>query len=276
MTSLATPTPTTRRTLDRARRFLSGTGAFWFIAALIGQAIFALYIFVAFWFSAARGDWDFWNRHLFTGIRQGDLLGNALVVLHLTLALIITISGPLQLIPALRQRMRAFHRWNGRAYMMVAIIISIGAIGIFLLRPAFGGPMNAALQSVNGLAILLCAGLAWRAAIGRDYASRRRWATRLFLMVSGVWFLRVMMIAWAIPTGGLGLGDALDGPVGRAAMLGQTIIPLAVYQLYLMAEASRSAPAKYLMGGALILLTAVMAAGILGVSLVMWLPTILG
>lgn len=275
MTSLASSAPAPSRASGRARRFLSRTGAFWFAAVLAGQAAFALYIFVAFWLSAARGDWDFWNSHLFTGIRDGDLLGNALIVLHMTLALIITVSGPLQLIPALRQRMRAFHRWNGRAYMLVAMAISIGAIGIFLIRPAFGGPVNAVLQSVNGLAILLCAGLAWRAAIGRDYASHRRWATRLFLMVSGVWFLRVMMIAWAIPTGGLGLGEALDGPAGRAAMLGQTVLPLAIYQLYLMAEASPSAPAKYLMGTALILLTVIMIAGILGVSFVMWLPTIL-
>lgn len=276
MTRLATLEAAASMRSGNARRLLSGAGAVWFIAALTGQAIFALYIFTAFWLSAARGDWAFWNAHLFTGLIAGDFLGNALMVLHLTLAFIITASGPLQLIPALRRHLPAFHRWNGRAYMIVAIVISLGAIIFLTLRPAFGGPVNAVLQSLNGVIIIACAGFAWRAARGRNFAAHRRWATRLFLAVSGVWFLRVMMIAWAIPTGGAGLGEELDGPMGRFFMLGQTMIPLAVYQLYLAAEESRSAPAKYAMGGLLLALTLVMTGGILGVTFAMWLPTVLG
>lgn len=276
MTSLTTSDPVPARNLRQARRVLSGTGAFWFVTALAGQAIFALYIFIAYWLSAARGDWAFWNAHLFTGILRGDLLGNALMVLHLLLACIITAAGPLQLIPSLRARMPAFHRWNGRAYVIAAITISAGAILFLTFRPAFGGPVNAALQSFNGLVIIACGLLAWRAARGRNFALHRRWATRLFLAVSGVWFLRVMMIAWAIPTGGAGLGDELDGPMGRFFMLGQTVIPLAVYQLYLAADDSRSALAKYAMSGLLSVLTLLMAGGIAGVTFAMWLPTVMG
>lgn len=275
MTSIAT-TDLPSSDLRRARRFQSGAGAFWFLTALTGQAIFAVYIFAAFWMSAGRGDWAFWNDHLFTGIIRGDPLGNALLVLHLTLAFVITVSGPLQLIPSLRSSLPAFHRWNGRIYMIVAIIISAGAILFLTFRPAFGGPVNAVLQSVNGAVIIACAALAWRAARRRDFAIHRRWATRLFLAVSGVWFLRVMMIAWAIPTGGAGIGDELDGPMGRFFMLGQTVIPLAVYQLYLAAEARPAVWAKYAMGSVLIVLTLIMAGGIAGVTFAMWLPTVMG
>ncbi len=262
--------------MQRAQIWLARTGAIWFIFALIGQAIFAVHIFATYWTTAFAGNWQHWTDNLFTGIIEGDLLGNALMVVHFTLALIITLSGPLQLIPALRKQLPQFHRWNGRIYILVALIISVGATALIWVRPAFGGPINAALQSFNGAVIFLCALLAFHSARRKNFASHRRWATRLFLAVSGVWFLRVMMIAWAIPTGGAGLGEQLDGPMGRAAMLGQTVIPLAVYQLYLMAETSGSARMKLAMTILLSVLTILMIGGIAGASFAMWLPSLMG
>lgn len=259
-----------------ARRLLAQSGAFWFVTALAGQAMFAVYILVNYGGSAATGNLSSWNDILFNGLVEGDLVGNLLLMMHLALAFIITASGPLQLIPALRNRARSFHRWNGRAYILVALLISSGAIILSLGRPAFGGWPNIVLQGFNGAVIFVCALTAWGAARQRNFASHRRWATRLFLAASGVWFLRVMMMAWAIPTGGAGLGDQLDGPIGRAAMLGQTLIPLAVYQLYLMAEECQSGVLKYSVATLIVCLTLIMAGGILAVSLIMWLPRILG
>lgn len=259
-----------------ARRLLARSGAFWFMTALAGQAIFAVYILIIYGGPAATGNLSSWNDILFNGLIEGDLVGNLLLMMHLALAFIITTSGPLQLIPALRNRARSFHRWNGRAYILVALLISSGAIILTLSRPAFGGWPNIVLQGLNGGIIFVCALIAWNAARQRNFASHRRWAMRLFLAASGVWFLRVMMMAWAIPTGGAGLGDQLDGPAGRAAMLGQTVIPLAVYQLYLMAEDSQSSIPKYFVAALIVSLTLIMAGGILAVSLIMWLPRIVG
>lgn len=255
---------------------LAASGAFWFVCALTGQAIFAVYIAVFYGGSAIAGNLARWNDILFNGLRPGDVVGNALLMLHLPLAFLITASGPLQLIPGVRQRLPAFHRWNGRFYVLVALIISSGAIVLTIMRPEFGGWTNAALQSFNGAAIFTCALLAYRTARARNFAAHRRWATRLFLMASGVWFLRVMMMAWAIPAGGAGLGDELDGPAGRAALLGQTVIPLAAYQLYLMAETSRGAWTRLAAAGLVFVLTLIMLVGIAGATLVMWLPRITG
>lgn len=259
-----------------AQRLLAQSGTFWFVIALAGQAMFGVYILVNYGGSAATGNLSSWNDILFNGLIEGDLVGNLLLMMHLALAFIITASGPLQLIPALRNRARSFHRWNGRAYIFVALLISSGGIILSLSRPAFGGWPNMVLQSFNGAVIFVCALIAWNAARQRNFGSHRRWATRLFLTASGVWFLRVMMMAWAIPTGGAGLGDQLDGPAGRAAMLGQTVLPLAVYQLYLMAEASQSGVLKYSVAGLIVGLTLIMAGGILAASLIMWLPRIVG
>jgi hypothetical protein len=264
MTSLSADTPIIT---PGNNRLLARAGAFWFIAAFAGQALFAVYIFFNFGLSALQGNTASWNETLFNGLIKGDQLGNALLAAHLLLAFLITLSGPLQLIPAIRNR---------RAYILIALVISAGAILLQAIRPAFGGLTNQILQSINGAVIFACALLAWQAARNRRFAAHRRWATRLFLAASGVWFLRVMMMAWAIPTGGAGLGDELDGPVGRAAMLGQTLIPLGVYQIYLWAEESRSVLAKTATAGLVSLLTLVMMGGILGAALVMWLPRILG
>lgn len=274
MTAISSTTALARPDSRLPVRILAGSGVFWFLCAVAGQAVFAVYILIFYGGSAIAGNIARWNDILFNGLRPDDIVGNALLMLHLPLAFIITASGPLQLIPAIRRRLPAFHRWNGRAYIAVTLVISSTAIILTLMRPEFGGWPNAALQSFNGAAIFTCALLAWRAARQRDFASHRRWATRLFLMASGVWFLRVMMMAWAIPTGGEGLGSELDGPAGRAAMLGQTVIPLAVYQLYLMAETNRASLPKYAMAGLLVLLTIIMAGGIAGASFVMWLPRI--
>ena len=273
MTALPADSPSRA---PNARRLLAQSGACWFICALAGQALFAVYVFFNFGLTALQGNAVSWNETLFNGLIRGDRLGNALLAAHLFLAFFITLSGPLQLVPAIRNRARAFHRWNGRAYILMALVISAGAILLQAIRPAFGGLPNQVLQSFNGAVIFACALLAWQAARGRRFASHRRWATRLFLAASGVWFLRVMMIAWAIPTGGAGLGEELDGPVGRAAMLGQTVIPLGVYQIYLWAEDSRSGLAKYAIAGLVSLLTMVMIGGILGAAMAMWLPRILG
>ncbi len=274
MTLSSTAPEPQRANPQSGRKLLARAGAVWFVGALIGQAIFAAHIFATYWMSAIKGNWAHWTENLFTGIISGDLLGNGLMILHMALALIITLSGPLQLFPALRRRAPAFHRWNGRAYIAVAFLISVGATILIWVRPAFGGPVNAALQSFNGAVIILCALLAFRCARQRDFAAHRRWATRLFLAASGVWFLRVMMIAWAIPTGGMGLGEQLDGPMGRAVMLAQTVLPLGAYQLYLVAEASRSGAAKIAMASLLLLLTLIMLGGIAGASLAMWLPSL--
>ena len=117
MTSLSNDSAPRARALARA-------GAFWFISAFAGQVLFAIYIYFNYGLSALQGNSARWNDTLFNGLIKGDVLGNALLAVHLVLAFVITLSGPLQLIPAIRNRARAFHRWNGRAYILIALIIS--------------------------------------------------------------------------------------------------------------------------------------------------------
>jgi len=115
-------------TADKA---LKGSAVLWFVTLVIGQWIFAYYIFAFYGVAAAQGDLETWNKRLFHGIIQGDLAGNITVGVHLLMAFIISFSGPLQLMPQIRNRFPAFHRFNVRLYMATAFIIS--AAGLYLI-----------------------------------------------------------------------------------------------------------------------------------------------
>ncbi|MFT4762323.1 MAG: uncharacterized membrane protein YozB (DUF420 family), partial [Saprospiraceae bacterium] len=102
--------------LKTATKFLNVTVAFWFLVAVLGQWIFAYYIAVAYGGSAIEGNLEKWDEVLYFGFIEGDWIGNFILVAHIFLAFVITVGGPIQLIPQLRNRALTFHRWNGRVY----------------------------------------------------------------------------------------------------------------------------------------------------------------
>ncbi|WP_163360481.1 DUF2306 domain-containing protein, partial [Klebsiella aerogenes] len=78
--------------------------------------------------AAVEVDFERWNEVLVGGYVPGGLAGNLVLAMHLLLAAVITLGGPLQLVPAIRRRWPRFHRWNGRAYMLTALLISLGGL----------------------------------------------------------------------------------------------------------------------------------------------------
>ncbi len=64
-----------------------------------------------------------------------------------------------------------------------------------------------------------------------------RWAIRAFLLVSGVWFLRLGLMAWVlINQGPNGNAPRLDGVFDSVWVLGCYLIPLAIAEMYFRAE----------------------------------------
>ena len=260
----------------RAGKALKAAAVFWFVTAAAGQALFAIYIAAFYGASAVRGDVMKWNEVLPHGIISGDPAGNVALGIHLALAFVITASGPLQLVPALRARAPRFHRWNGRAYVATALLISLAALYLVWSRSGLPGwsVINSVAISINALLIMLFASAALRCALIRDFAAHRRWALRLFIAVSGVWFLRIGVMLWILVAGPAGLGENLSGPAGIGLAFAQYIAPLGVLELYLRARESSSAPARYAIAALLGALTLAMAAGLAMVVTFMWLPRI--
>lgn len=273
MTALA-ERPAAKFTADGA---LKASASFWYLTTLAGQAAFALYVVAFYGGAAAHGRFENWNHVLVGGFVRGGLVGNVVLAAHLLLAVVVTVGGPLQLLPRLRARAPAFHRWNGRLYLTLAFAVTLAGLYAVWTRGTAGGAMMRFGISLNGVLILACGVQAWRLALAGRMDAHRRWALRTFILVSGVWFFRVGLMAWILANQGpVGIGDDFDGPFVRFWAFGCYLVPLAVLELYLRARSRPEAAAKAGMASLLFVLTAGMALGIVGASVGMWLPHLSG
>lgn len=259
-----------------ALRVLKLSGALWFVIAVIGQAAFAAYILGFYGVSTAQRDFERMDGRVFHGFIDGDLLGNSLFLSHVLLAFIITFGAPFQLIPQIRNRFRTFHRWNGRLFLIVAVVISTGALILVYHRGVIGGAFVATGNTINAVCILVFAAMTLRFALKRRFADHHRWAMRLFIAASGVWFFRLGFGFWAGITGGTMPGSTMDltGPFDRFLGIGHAIIPLLVLELYLLARDRGSSTARYAMAGGMVAASAATALGIFMAAQIFWLPAL--
>lgn len=254
-----------------AGKVLQATGVLWFLVAVLGQIAFAAHVFLFYGGRAMDGNVEAFNKRLINGIIEGDPFGNFVLVLHLAFAFVITLGGPLQLTPQIRNRWPTFHHWNGRVYLFAALVMAFGGLWMVWTRGVLGGVANHVGISLNALLIIAFAVTAVRYAIARDIDTHRRWALRLFLAVSGVWFIRIGYASWIIANqGAVGMTRNLDGPFDTFVALASFMLPLAVLELYLRAQDSTRAIAKLAMALGLLALTAVTALGAFGTVTIMW------
>jgi uncharacterized membrane protein len=260
-------------TLAFSNAALRSAAGFWAVVAAAGQLMFAFYVTSFYGRHAVAGNYSGWNKVMPHGYVAGDGVGNFAVGLHLALAVSIILAGFLQLIPALRQRFPQVHRWTGRVYVAVALLISLDGLFMVWTRGAVGGMTQHLSISLNALVIMGCAVMALRYARARRFAEHRRWALRLFLVSGGVWFFRVGLMLWLIiHRAPVGFDPkTFQGPFLTFLGLAQFLLPLAVLELYLRAE--RSSPlGRLAMAGGLVVLTLAMGAGIGAATVGMWLP----
>ena len=260
-TAALTPAVNTRS----AAAILKGAAGFWFAVAVIGQALFLTYILAFYVPSTLSGNFAVWakNTHLIKGYVPGDTVGNLAFGAHVLMAAVITFGGTVQLVPQIRARAPAIHRWVGRAFMTTAIAAAL--VGFYMtwargtaeLVPGIGISLDAAL--IVGFAIL-----AWRAAVRRDVANHRRWAMRTFIVANGVWFLRLGFVVYGLARSVA--GDLLPsmGAFFVAWNFGAYLVPLAILELYFLAQAKGGPSARLAMAGLLILVTLLMGVGIAG------------
>jgi len=254
-------------------RALSRAAALWFLGAAAGQAAFAAFIFAFVLPRLAAGDLPGLNDkpHL-TGYQPGDVLGNAQLIAHLLLGALMTLSGVLQLLPAIRQRWPALHRWNGRLFLLSALIVTLSGFYLTWVRGSQLNLGSALSTSANGVLILLTLALTWRAARRRDFAAHRRHALCAFLLVNGVWFLRLGMVLAGMLLAATGRRLEVDGPVFLAVSVLSWLLPLGVLELYFAAQRAPRAIHRYAVVAVLGLAAALTAAGGLAAWLFLWAP----
>lgn len=245
-----------------AQSALRLSGVLWFIPALIGNWFFAYHVAETYLLAALGGDYSGWTDRLFVGLVEGDVAGNSALAVHLIIAFIVSVGGPLQFIPQIRAVAPTFHRWNGRLYIFASILTSLAALYMVWTRDTFGPDTLEISVSLNGVLILVFAGITLRHAMARNIEVHQRWALRTFMVMSGVWFLRVMYAFLGIVTGGdiPGADDVMGGPTNLVVGYASFLLPLAVLELYLFAKRSSSASAKVAVG--LLVLAAAVATGL--------------
>lgn len=256
-----------------ADKALTASTMVWFAVAAAGQAIFAVYIAMFYGGATIRGDLNAWNEIIPGRVVEGDPVGFTAIAAHLALAFIVTAVGPFQLIPALRSRLPKLHHWTGRTYILAAYAISLG--GLYLIwghRDADDTLLGSAPLTLNALLIMTFATLALKNAMARRIDVHRQWALRLFVAMSGVWFLRVLIMVWVVSLGTDGLGARLEGPVGTFLKFACYAFPLLILELYFAARRSSTALPKGAMAAVIFALTGVMGVGIVMASMALWLP----
>jgi hypothetical protein len=105
---------------------LRSAAGFWFLVAVIGQWAFLHYIVAFYGPSTFRGNFQAWTKNTFLlkGYVPGDTAGNLAFAAHALLAGVIAFGGAIQLVPQIRTRAIAVHRWIGRVFFVTALGLS--------------------------------------------------------------------------------------------------------------------------------------------------------
>lgn len=248
---------------------------FWYLVTALGMWLFVYYIVAFYYAPTLSGDFEAWNAHhiLTHPYIPGDTGGNLMFAAHVLLAGVLTLGGTIQLVPQLRRHALALHRWNGRVFMVAALLAAIGGLGLNILRgiDEDGGGWPSAID-FNGLLILIFATLGWIYARRGQIAAHRQWALRTFMVVSGVWFLRLGVSIWILGTATIYGQPQSVGDFFSVWTWGSFLFPLAVLQVYLWSQKRGSATARYIVAAVLVVLTLLTAVGIFGAYKVFWSP----
>jgi uncharacterized membrane protein len=262
--------------LGLAKRWLRVSTALWLTVAVTGQLLFGYYVLVFYGGAAWRGDIERWSKIMPRGWVSGDDAGNAAVAMHLVVALVISLGGATQLIPWIRRSAPAIHRWMGRVFVSAA---SLGALSGFWLQWVRGG--SSALPhrlgtTTNGVVILVCAWQAWRTIRRREMSAHRQWALRLYLASNGVWFFRIGLMFTLLAFGGpVGFDpETFRGPLLTGLAWAETIVPLAILEVWLRVDRSPVVWRRWLMTGAMGFLAIATGMGIAGAVTILWWPNL--
>ncbi|RRB04579.1 DUF2306 domain-containing protein [Larkinella rosea] len=274
-------TTTDERLPDKATppyttRLLILSASAWFVVATIGQWLFGIYILLFYGKSTLTGDFEKWNNVLPHGYVEGDWVGNTVVGMHILLAAILVVGGPLQLIPAMRQHLPRFHRWLGRTYVTTAIVVSTAGLLMVWTRRGEGSSIQHISISIQAIYIIVFALLTIRYARARQFTRHREWALRLFLVVNGVWFFRVGLMGWILVNGGpVGFDPkTFTGPFLTALSIVTYAIPvsLLVLELYFQARQKQNKAFSLFTSALIFLCTVITGIGIFGATMGLWLP----
>jgi len=183
--------------------------------ALIGFLVFLSFAVLEFVDHASRLGWSgLSGGEVGTRLFSDVLAANIGLYTHMLSGAVITVFAPLQLIPLLRQKLPALHRWSGRLLASLAVMTAIGGLIYIPLNGTVGGWQMDAAFALYGALMLLSALQTIRYARARRWVDHRDWALRLFLLAIGSWLYRVHYYIWVPLTDRAGVTSLDAGMTG--------------------------------------------------------------
>jgi len=191
-------------------------------------------------------------------------------------AVIVILAGMLQFVPQIRSRFPVFHRWNGRLYILSAFAVSLAGLYMTWIRGSVGDLSQHIGISLMAVPIVLFATIALCYALARDFKTHRRWALRLYLVVSASLFIRAgLFLSLIVNRGSFGFDPStFTGPFHTFIGYAQYLLPLCVLEIYFWIQDRPGAMRRIAMAAGLFVLTLALAAGVFAVTVGSWLPSI--
>ncbi|WP_371187005.1 DUF2306 domain-containing protein [Thalassotalea maritima] len=256
--------------------WLSGATKTWLVAVLCGQWMFALYIFAQFTIPWITGELDeSLFTHMIRGYRNGEIFSNAVLLLHIIPVMFINLSATFQLIPYIRVRFPAFHRWNGRLFLVVGFF---GAISGLYMTWGIGSRLSDVGSigvTLNGILLPIFVYYAWQTALQKNFASHRRLAVHTFILINGVWNVRLYLMGWfMVNQGPLGNSKQIDGPADIAISFASYLLPMVVAEIVFWAERKNQVRPKLIAALSVSCLALITIVGVYAASTKMWIPRI--
>lgn len=273
--------------VTKVRKTLTLSTQFWLISLIAAQIVFVLYLILGYGLSTVENQLEAWNKFNDTAFKDGDTLGNLAYGMHVLLAIVMIVGGTLQLLPQIRKRFIEFHKFNGRVFVVLACTISLAGMYLIISRGTVGDLFMQSMTFFSGLVVLVSSFLAVKAARARNIKLHSEWAIRLFLAANGVLFFRLIIFAWFMVFGALGVNtDDFTGPTVYAVSVSAYLLPLVIFEWYRrlhrqLSDASKLTSVQsnimlktYAISICLILIGMIFLIGLFGITLGSWYPSL--
>lgn len=116
------------------------------------------------------------------------------IYLHVFASAVALALGPLQFSMTLRAARPSLHRWTGRLYLGIGVLVG-GIAGLYMAFHAFGGLLSRTGFACLALLWLYTGVRAWRAIRAGEVASHRHWMVRNFALAFAAVTLRLWLPA---------------------------------------------------------------------------------
>jgi hypothetical protein len=274
-TSFVPPAPAPAGALDRAA--LRAVSRLLMVVVWTSSALFGLYILAFYGRTALTGLPAQWNTVLPGLYGSGTPMANGGIGLHFAAGGLILVLGCIQLLPGLRARWPALHRWVGRSYVLAALAAGVGGLAFIVAKGTVGGAVMDVGFGLYGVLMIVSATQAWRYGYARRIETHRAWALRLFALAIGSWLYRMDYGIWLLLAHGAGHTEAFSGPFDHVMVFFFYLPNLLVVELYLRAWQTGIAPVARWAASAVMLAAALLlGVGTYFFTLHYWGPGMLG